>query len=262
MEEQPLWIQKRLGIINWNDVKDRTVLDIGCNDGLITNKAKEMGASRVVGVDILKGQLKVASDAAKEQGLDVEYWNLDVESKEFYNLAGSFDVIFFMAMINHMKNGAKMLEWISDHCKKYLYFGTNFFNKKEVQIEKVKHYTSFNEIVYLGESGNIPDSYHLFRCYRIGKQYLDPNLDSIPTTFIDIDRLFRSSHPDQIESDLETSIKNIGIKEPITVRRATDAYFEEWPLEKGREFIGCEGGNRFLTMRKLGYKSIPCKIIG
>lgn len=263
IKSQPDWVKKRFSCVRWADVKDRTVLDIGCAEGIIINEAKRMGAKRAVGVEHKIGPLTMARKAAKEQNLDVEFWNIDVESKEFYSLTGDFDVIFFMAMASHMKDGAKMLEWINDHCKYSFYFGTNFVKNKEVQISAVKKYTAFNAIKYLGESGKLPNSYHLYRCSKTGKQYNYSNYESIPITFIEIDKIFGTGQSKgYIEPDLEESIRNIGLKEPILVKRSTDAYWKLHPVRKRCEFMAGEGGHRLLIMKKLGYKSIPCKIIG
>lgn len=261
IDSQLLWIKRRFELINWEDVKDRTVLDIGCGDGMITIEAKKRGAKKAVGVDT-SDIIKEASKSAKEQNQEVEFWQIDVESKEFYSNAGFFDVIFFMGMLTHIKDGAKMLEWISDHCRYSFYFGTNFFHDKEIQIKAVKHWTAFNAYIYLGESGNILNSYHLYRCSTIEPKYEDFFLSSIPTTFIDIDKIFEPVNKTiPIDPDLEQSIKNIGIKNPIIVRRVPESFFETHSEYPRREFIGMEGGNRFLIIKKIGYKSIPCKII-
>ncbi len=62
-------------------------------------------------------------------------------------------------------------------------------------------------------------------------------------------------------SDLEISIKNIGLKEPVIVRRSAGAYAKLHPGSAKYEFLAGEGGHRLRILKKLGYTSIPCKII-
>ena len=42
---------KRTTMWNPSDFKGKTVLDLGCNNGMLAIEAKKCGASRVVGVD-------------------------------------------------------------------------------------------------------------------------------------------------------------------------------------------------------------------
>ena len=59
---------------------------------------------------------------------------------------------------------------------------------------------------------------------------------------------------------LEESIKNIGLKEPIILRKLPESYYKTYPSRRKYEFGDGEGGHRLLVLKKLGYTSIPCKI--
>src|SRR4051794_13944185 len=55
-----------------NDLRGKTVLDIGCNGGFYSFEMKRRGASRVVGVDHDPLYLNQARFARDQLGLDVE----------------------------------------------------------------------------------------------------------------------------------------------------------------------------------------------
>jgi len=65
----------------------KTVLDIGCNNGYFTRLAMKSGATRAVGVD-KSDCIEGARELAKEEGVGAEFWQLDVESKEFQSHSG------------------------------------------------------------------------------------------------------------------------------------------------------------------------------
>jgi hypothetical protein len=69
-------------------------------------------------------------------------------------------------MTSHMKDSKKMFEWIDKNTKEVLYFETNFHHDKDKELQNLKKHTNFKEYKYLGDSGDIPNSYHLFRCER------------------------------------------------------------------------------------------------
>ena len=55
-----------------------TVIDIGCNIGMICFDAKRRGAKRVVGIDYKEETIEVAKKLAIELNLDVEFYTFDI----------------------------------------------------------------------------------------------------------------------------------------------------------------------------------------
>lgn len=85
------------------------ILDIGCSDGLFSEKIQKMG-HEVVGVDISEDVLALA----KKRGIQTV--KLDVEKEEFPFQANSFDVIILGDIIEHIFDTDVLLE----KCRKVL----------------------------------------------------------------------------------------------------------------------------------------------
>jgi len=78
------------------DYRGKTVLDIGCNLGLIANYAMESGASRSVGVD-LKPVIEAADMYKLHKGYKTELYYSELTDKNITQY-GKFDIVFFLAM--------------------------------------------------------------------------------------------------------------------------------------------------------------------
>jgi SAM-dependent methyltransferase len=88
-------------------LRDRSVLDIGCNEGFFCGAALQQGAARVVGIDMNKGFLERARkrfpEAVFRHG---SWWDLPDEK---------FDVIFFLSAIHYEPRQRALLEKLAGH---------------------------------------------------------------------------------------------------------------------------------------------------
>lgn len=83
------------------DVKDRRVLDIGCNSGAYSLWAKRRGAREVIGVDIDEKRLEQGRQLALHEGLDVAFHRrslLEIED------LGRFDVVLCFAVLTEIRD--------------------------------------------------------------------------------------------------------------------------------------------------------------
>lgn len=95
------------------DLRGRSVLDIGCNAGFYSFEMKRRGAERVLAVDSDERYLAQARFAAEILGMDVEFRQLSV-----YDLPGlgeTFDVVIFMGVLYHLRYPLLALDLIRDH---------------------------------------------------------------------------------------------------------------------------------------------------
>lgn len=99
----------RLGFIDdLAQIAGKTVLDVGCGGGILTEAMARQGAE-ATGIDMAKKSLKIAQLHALESGIDnVSYRLISVE-----NLAAeapaSFDVVTCMEMMEHVPDPASIV---------------------------------------------------------------------------------------------------------------------------------------------------------
>jgi len=248
----------RFSKIKWSEFVGKDVLDLGCSNGMLSIQAKKMGARKVLGVD-KSTCVQGAMEVAKAEGLDIDFRQVDIESKEFQDSCPNFDITFFCAMLNHMKDKRKMLEFIDLHTRSILYYETNFQNKVEPHLEYLRKYTSFCDFDVLGESEIYPESYHLIKCVHDTLNYTK-EIEHLPIVNIPINKLTIAAKLNEMSKEkfvteslkVEALIENIrlnGLRHPLLVS------------PEGDFFIVQEGGHRLLAVEKLGWKTVPCRIV-
>ncbi|MBV8574460.1 MAG: TIGR04290 family methyltransferase [Acetobacteraceae bacterium] len=103
------------------DLRDKTVLDIGCNGGFYAMEMKRRGAARVLGIDFDEDYLAQARFAAEVEGLDIDFVRMSV-----YDVAGlreQFDIVFFIGVFYHLRHPLLALDLIHAHvCRDLLVF--------------------------------------------------------------------------------------------------------------------------------------------
>lgn len=82
-------------------LKGLTLLDIGCGGGLLSEPMRRLGA-RVTGIDASEKNIAVASQHARQGGLDIEYRCVLPES--LADKGQSFDIVLHMEVIEHVTN--------------------------------------------------------------------------------------------------------------------------------------------------------------
>ena len=121
----------RLNFINrCSPLQDKTVLDIGCGGGILTESMARSGA-RVCGIDMGKAPLAVARLHALEENLDIDYQQTTAEAFASEHLAG-FDIVTCMEMLEHVPDPASIIHACFELCKPggTVYFSTINRNPK------------------------------------------------------------------------------------------------------------------------------------
>lgn len=89
----------RLALLKTAVIRDRSVLDIGCNSGYYCLWAKKQGAAKVVGVDIDANRIEEGRTLAEIEGLDIEF---NVKQMSELMELGQFDVVFCFAVLTEI----------------------------------------------------------------------------------------------------------------------------------------------------------------
>ena len=101
-----------------NDLRGRTVLDIGCNAGFYAIEMKRRGADRVVAIDSDPRYLAQARLAAQVTGVDIEFHEMSVYQLPV--LEERFDVVLFMGVLYHLRYPLLALDILHEHATRDL----------------------------------------------------------------------------------------------------------------------------------------------
>ena len=93
--------KKRLEFFKDQDIKGKSVIDVGCNAGYYCLWAKKQGAARVVGVELDGMRIEQAETLSSIEGLDIEYHKIPLA--EATNL-GKFDYVYCFAVVTEIQD--------------------------------------------------------------------------------------------------------------------------------------------------------------
>ena len=88
-------------------LKEKTVLDVGCGGGILSESMAERGA-KVTGIDLGEKALKVAQLHSLDSGVAVDYQLISVE-KLAKQQPASFDVVTCLEMLEHVPDPASVV---------------------------------------------------------------------------------------------------------------------------------------------------------
>ncbi len=96
-------------------LKSKTVLDIGCGGGILSESMATTGA-RVTGIDASEENIAIANEHAQQSGLDILYINSSAEEFMTAN-SEQFDVVTCMELLEHVPDPKSLINACSSLVK-------------------------------------------------------------------------------------------------------------------------------------------------
>ena len=138
-----------------DDLRGKSVLDIGCNAGFYSIQMKQRGAERVVAIDTDEKYLAQARFAAKVSGADIEFRNLSVY--RVGELNERFDLVLFMGVLYHLRHPLLALELLHEHVVRDLLVAQSLLRGSKESLDVPPDFHFWENEVF--EDGNFPRMY-------------------------------------------------------------------------------------------------------
>lgn len=143
------------------DLRGKSVLDIGCNGGYYSLEMKRRGADRVVAIDSDDGYLGQARFAAEVAGCEIEFHRMSVY--DVAALGEKFDLVLFMGVLYHLRHPLLALDLLNENvCKNLLVFQS--MQRGSNAVENVAADYRFSQTDIFDKPG-FPKMHFIEHCY-------------------------------------------------------------------------------------------------
>ena len=96
------------------EVKGKSVLDVGCAEGLISLELAAAGARSVTGVEIVPGHVHIGNRLAEERQLsNCQFLHADAN---IYTPSQRYDVVLLLALLHKLREPAECARVFADAC--------------------------------------------------------------------------------------------------------------------------------------------------
>lgn len=135
--------------INREIIEDKKVLDIGSNIGATLLNLYKFNPQKMVGLEYDQDKVDISNKLALYNNIsNVQFLRFDIE-KDSFDSTEKFDVVFCLAVVEHIKNKKKLFDLLGEVTTKILYFEGNANSKVEYLTNSLLS-VGFNDIKYLG----------------------------------------------------------------------------------------------------------------
>ncbi|MFB2983252.1 class I SAM-dependent DNA methyltransferase [Microseira sp. BLCC-F43] len=102
-----VYVEKYTYLSKLGNITGKSILDVGCGEGIFSRIFKQEGAARVVGVDISSKMIELAKEEEARRPLGIEYIVGDMRE---LGKIGSFDLVGAAFSLNHAKTKEELRE--------------------------------------------------------------------------------------------------------------------------------------------------------
>lgn len=142
---------ERFGI-NESVISGKAILDIGSNIGATLLGLAKYNPAHMIGLEYDADKVALSNKLAKLNGIaNVQFREYDIEAEKSIPEIKPYDVVFCLAVIEHLTNKEKLFNILGRVCKDMLYFEGNA-NSDIAYIETGLKNAGFTQINYLGFS--------------------------------------------------------------------------------------------------------------
>lgn len=124
-------------MLQQHSLDNEEILDIGCGGGILSESFAKLGY-KVTGIDASAETIEVAKSHAKENNLDINYFNMFPEDYLAQNNGKKYKIIFAMEIIEHVNNPQEFVDIIMQLLDEggILFFSTINRNLKSLVLAK------------------------------------------------------------------------------------------------------------------------------
>ncbi len=141
-------LQERYNLIDKNDIKGKSVVDLGCNIGMCCHWAVETGAVEAFGLDFKEDYVKLATGLNEFLHNPCLFLRADLSNK--LTCEKKFDVGFVFAINQHVNNDFALAQNIKSLVTEVVYFETNMQSGYREMPDEIK--AIFSDIKFLGNT--------------------------------------------------------------------------------------------------------------
>lgn len=138
--------------VRGDSLSGKRLLDLGSNIGGMTFHAQQYGPAFSLGVEYDAAKVEVARQVAAFNGLEtVRFMQADVDALTPESLGGAFDVVFCLAIVEHVKDRARLYRFLGEVTGQVLYFEGNGQTDPDEVVGHLSQ-SGFSQVEFLGPS--------------------------------------------------------------------------------------------------------------
>jgi SAM-dependent methyltransferase len=136
------------------DINGKSIMDFGCDDGGILIACKQLGAGKIVGIDLNPIAIERAKEAAAKKSIkDSSFFVGDIENKVFLSSLDPVDTVLLLSVLgtSEFSSTESVIANVSRFAKSVMYYEGHYSPESRIKpIYDLMMFTDFTRFEYLG----------------------------------------------------------------------------------------------------------------